>query len=115
MELKELREKIYKEQFWDYDYQEGSDKAKEVLYSLENLKTNPVLLDYVFMCLRKNEIELKEYFFILVHVEHRRDVFDKIINKVFNSVDEAEDFARSGEDISDGLMFERYSIKKIGE
>jgi hypothetical protein len=31
--LNELREKIYKQQFWEYDYDNGCEKANEVLES----------------------------------------------------------------------------------
>jgi hypothetical protein len=52
-ELNELKNKIYKEQFFDYD--ETVD-AEKVLDALQNLKSNPKLLDYVMKCLVSQKI-----------------------------------------------------------
>lgn len=110
--LEELREKIYKEQFWEYEYEEGCKKANEVLKSIENINKNPLLLDFIIKSLIENKIELKEYFYIVVHNEYRTKIFDVIIEKVFNSLDEAEEYARNGE-FPETLLFEKYSIKSI--
>ena len=110
--LNELREKIYKQQFWEYDYDNGCEKANEVLESLEKIKQNPVLLDYVLKCLVSNEIEIKEYFYLIVHQEHRTKIYDVVIDKIFNSIEEAEDYARNGS-FQESLLFEKYSIKSI--
>lgn len=109
--LNELREKIYKEQFFEYDY-DGCEKANEVLESLEKIKQNPFLLDYVLKCLVSNEIEIKEYFYLIVHKEHRANVYDIVIDKVFNSIEEAEDYTRNNT-FPESLLFEKYSIKSI--
>jgi IS30 family transposase len=110
--LNELREKIYKQQFWEYDYDNGCEKANEVLESLEKIKQNPVLLDYVLKCLVSNEIEIKEYFYLIVHQEHRTKIYDVVIDKIFNSIEEAEDYARNGS-FTESLLFEKYSVKSI--
>jgi hypothetical protein len=110
--LNELREKIYKQQFWEYNYDNGCEKANEVLESLEKIKQNPILLDYVFKCLVSNELEIKEYFYLIVHQEHRTKIYDVVINKIFNSIEEAEDYARNGS-FSESLLFEKYSVKSI--
>jgi hypothetical protein len=110
--MEELREKIYKEQFWEYSYDNGCEKANEVLKSIENISKNPLLLDFVLKSLSKNEIELKEYFYIVVHQEHRGRVYDEIINKIFNSIEDAEEYSRNGE-FPERLLFEKYSIKSI--
>jgi len=110
--LNELREKIYNQQFWEYDYDNGCEKAYEVLESLEKIKQNPVLLDYVLKCLVSNEIEIKEYFYLIVHQEHRTKIYDVVIDKIFNSIEEAEDYARNGS-FPESLLFEKYSIKSI--
>jgi hypothetical protein len=112
MSSEELREKIYKEQFWEYNYDEGCEKANEVLKSIENISRNPLLLDYVLKSLSKNQIELKEYFYIIAHQEYRNKIYDTIIDKIFNSIEEAEEYARIGE-FPVSLMFEKYSIKSI--
>lgn len=110
--MEELREKIHKEQFWEYDYDNGCEKANEVLKSIENISKNPLLLDFVLKSLSKNEIELKEYFYIIVHQEHRGRIYDEIINKTFNSIEDAEEYSRNGE-FPERLLFEKYSIKSI--
>jgi hypothetical protein len=110
--LNELREKIYKQQFWEYDYDNGCEKANEVLKSLEKIKQNPVFLDYVLKCLVSNEIEIKEYFYLIVHRQYRTRVHDVVIDKVFNSIEEAEDYAINGS-FPEFLWFEKYSIKSI--
>jgi hypothetical protein len=110
--MENLREKLYKTQFWEYDYDNGCEKANEVLKSLETIKENPMLLEFVLKCLVKNEIKLKKYFYIIVHREHRGVIYDVIINKIFDSVDEAEKYSRCGE-FPDSLLYERYSIKPI--
>lgn len=110
--MEELREKIYKEQFWEYDYDNGCEKANEVLKSIENINKNPLLLEFVLKSLSKNKIELKPYFYIIVHQEYRTKIFDKIIDKIFNSIEDAEEYARNGE-FPDSLSFEKYSIKSI--
>jgi hypothetical protein len=110
--LNELREKIYKQQFWEYDSDNGCEKANEVLESLEKIKQNPLLLDYVLKCLFSNEIEIKEYFYLIVHKEHRTKIYDSVIDRIFNSIQEAEDYARNGS-FPEPLLFEKYSIKSI--
>lgn len=110
--MKELREKIYKEQFWEYDYNNGCEKANEVLKSIENISKNPLLLEFVLKSLLKNEITLKEYFYIVVHKQYKTKKFDIIIDKIFDSIDEAEEYTRVT-NFSDSLLFEKYSIKSI--
>ncbi len=111
-DLNSLREKIYQQQFWEYNYDNGCEKANEVLQSLEKIKQNPVLLDYVLRCLISNEIEIKEYFYLIVHQEHRGKFYDNVIDKIFNSIEEAEYYARHGS-FPQSLLFEKYSIKSI--
>jgi IS30 family transposase len=110
--LNELRENIYKQQFWEYNYDNGCEKANEVLESLEKIKQNPILLDYVFKCLVSNQLEIKEYFYLIIHQEHRTKIYDVVIDKIFNSIEEAEDYARNGS-FSESLLFEKYSVKSI--
>lgn len=110
--MKELRELIYNEQFLEWNYEGGCDKANEVLEEIELINKNPMLLNYVLKALILNGIEIKDYFYIVVHTEYRGKVYDTTIRKIFNSVEEAETYARTG-DWSDGLLFEKYSIKTI--
>lgn len=110
--MEELREKIYKEQFYEYDYDGGCEKANDVLKSIENIKKNPLLLDFVLKSLSNNQIEIKEYFYIVVHQQCRTKFFDIILDKIFNSNKEAENYARNGE-FPKSLMFEKYTIKSI--
>ena len=112
MNSEELRKKIYKEQFWEYNYDEGCEKANEVLKSIENISKNPLLLDYILKSLSKNQIELKEYYYIIIHQEYKNKIYNKVVDKIFNSIEEAEEYARIGK-FPDGLLFEKYSIKSI--
>jgi hypothetical protein len=99
--MKELREKIYKEQFWEYDYDNGCEKANEVLKSLEKLDTNPMLLKYVLKCLENINIKQDDFYYIIVTIEHYRrlsnlcNTNDIIIKKIFNNKEEAEDYAEN--------------------
>lgn len=110
--LTELREKIYNQQFWEYNYDNGCEKANEVLLSLENIKQNPVLLDYVLKCLISNEIEIKEYFYLVVHQQHGGKIYDTVIDRIFNSIKDAEEYGKNGS-FPESLLFEKYSIKSI--
>jgi hypothetical protein len=113
-DLNELREEIYKRQFWEYDYDNGCEKANEVLKSLEKIKQNPVLLDYVLRCLSLNEIEDKEYYYLTVHPQKHNRTYEVIIDKVFNSIEDAQYHAWIGE-FPESLLFEKYSIKTINK
>lgn len=67
--LNELKDKIYKEQFFDYD---ETVNPKKVLDELQNLKNNPKLLDYVIKCLNNQKISTIpiKFYAIVVNKEH---------------------------------------------
>ncbi len=75
--LNELKDKIYKEQFFDYD--ETVD-AEKVLDALQNLKNNPKLLDYVIKCLSNQEIATipNKFYAVVVNAELRMEYDEKI-------------------------------------
>jgi len=69
--LDEQCEEINKEQFYTENenedgVQEIISDGKEVLKSLQNLKNNPKLFDYVIKCLSKEGIYLKDKYFSVV-------------------------------------------------
>lgn len=111
--MKELREEIYKKQFFEYEYDNGCEKANEVLKSIENIDKNPLLLNYVFKSLEKAGFPQPTLHYIVVHQKYRTQVFDHIINKVFNSFEEAENYTRNSENFESEFWFEPYSIKFI--
>jgi hypothetical protein len=76
-ELNEIKDKIYKEQFFDYD--ETVD-AKIVLDELQNLKNNPKLLDYVIKCLNHQEIATvpDKFYCVVVNAESRMPYDEKV-------------------------------------
>jgi len=80
-ELNEIKDKIYKEQFFDYD--ETID-AKIVLDELQNLKNNPKLLDYVIKCLNSQEIATvpDKFYCVVVNAESRMP-YDEQIHGTF--------------------------------
>jgi hypothetical protein len=51
---------------------------------------------------------------LIVHQEHRTKIYDVVIDKIFNSIEEAEDYARNGS-FPEYLLFEKYSIKTINK
>ena len=77
VELNELKDKIYKEQFFDYD--ETID-AEKVLDALQNLKNNPKLLDYVIKCLANQKIATvpDKFYCVVVNAELRMEYNEKI-------------------------------------
>lgn len=81
--LNELCDKIYKEHFFDYD--ETVD-AKEVLDALQNLKSNPKLLDYVIKCLAKQNIATipSKFYSVTVNAELRMP-YNEQIHKTFEA------------------------------
>ena len=76
-ELNELKDKIYKEQFFDYD--ETVD-AEKVFDALQNLKNNPKLLDYVIKCLANQKIATvpHKFYCVVVNAELRMEYDEKI-------------------------------------
>lgn len=139
--LDDLKEKIYKEQFFDYD--ETID-AEVVLDSLQNLRSNPKLLDYVLKCLAKEKIDVHPHNFYAVVVnaetimpynEKIHKTFeayikycvegdfgikkrDHLLKKVYDGMGdiELEMMKSEGEDIwaFGNTKFERYTIHVIG-
>jgi hypothetical protein len=108
--MENLVDKIYKKQFFEYDYDNGCEKAREVLEALQTLDTNPLLLQYVLKCLKDKNIEQKPYYYIVVKQEYRGDVIETAVNKVFESVTEAEHYATYGK-FPYSILFEPYIIK----
>ncbi len=80
-ELNELKDKIHKEQFFDYD-----DKvdAEKVLNELQNLKNNPKLLDYVIKCLANQKISTtpSKFYAIVVNKESPKPYDEKMWEKI---------------------------------
>jgi len=76
-ELNELKDKIYKEQFFDYD--ETVD-AEKVLDALQDLKNNPKLLDYVIKCLVNQKISTipNKFYAVVVNAELRMEYHEQI-------------------------------------
>jgi len=133
-ELNELKNKIYKEQFFDYD--ETVD-AEKVLDALQNLKSNPKLLDYVMKCLVSQKIgtQPRKFYCIIIHKEHFRpydenfwkqfdaeNPFGKwmkecvegkwdmkkediLFPKVFNSISDIEDFCKNIDEVKKEIPF----------
>ncbi len=138
--LDELREKLYKEQYFDYD--ESTHVANHALEDVQNnLKTNILLLDFVLKSLKNQGILIKTnpLYYIVVHHEYHKHPYkkevhktyeawakvfidqprdsdiikeDKIIDRVFASVEEAEDFIKS-DNYDEILKFEKYTVKKL--
>lgn len=79
--LNELKDKIYNEQFFDYD---ETINCKKVLDALQNLKNNPKLMDYVIKCLANQEIETvpNKFYAVVVNSELRME-YDKNIHGTF--------------------------------
>jgi hypothetical protein len=138
-ELNELKDKIYKEQFFDYD---ETISCEKVLEELQNLKNNPKLLDYVIKCLGNQNIDTvpHKFYCILVNEEKRMEYNEKIhktfeeyknhcvdsdfglkkqehlLKKVYNGIVDIENEMMknySGE-IFGNIKFEKYSIHEIG-
>ena len=125
------------------DHNETIDAVK-VLDELQNLKSNPKLLDYVIKCLNNQEIATvpDKFYCVVVNAELRmpynekiHGTFekykqfcvdgdyglkkqDKLLSKVFNGIAEIEDYAieNEGEEIIGfgNTKFQRYSIHEIG-
>ena len=75
--LNELKDKIYKEQFFDYD---ETISCEKVLEELQNLKNNPKLLDYVIKCLANQKIATipNKFYAVVVNAELRMEYNEKI-------------------------------------
>jgi len=140
-ELNEIKDKIYKDQFFDYD--ETVD-AKIVLDELQNLKNNPKLLDYVIKCLNHQEIATVpgKFYCVVVNAESRmpynkqiHGTFEKykqfcvdgnfglkkrdhLLKKVYNGIGDIENkmMKSEGEEIFGfgHTKFEDYSIRELG-
>lgn len=142
-ELNKLKDIIYRNQFHEEDEREdgtveiSSGGAENVLEALQNLKKNPLLLDYVLKCLASQEMFLtSKHFYITVHIEHTMPYNEKIhkdfetykkfcidgdfhktneniiIPEVFNNISDAENFARNIKD-DEKILFETYTINEI--
>jgi hypothetical protein len=138
-ELNELKDKIYKEQFFDYD---ETISCEKVLEELQNLKNNPKLLDYVIKCLTNQEIGITDKFYsVVVNAEKRMEYDEKVhgtfekykkfcidgdfglkkrdhlLTKVYNNIEEIEnDMMKSEEEIFGfgTTKFHKYTIHKLG-
>jgi hypothetical protein len=139
--LNELKDKIYKEQFFDYD---ETANAENVLDALQNLKNNPKLLDYVIKCLAEQKIATvpNKFYCVVVNAELRMEydekihkTFDKykqfcvdsdfglkkrdhLLMKVYNCIDHIENemMGRDGEEIFGfgNTKFQKYTIYEVG-
>ncbi len=85
--LNELKDKIHKEQFFDYDETVDCEK---VLSELQNLKNNPKLLDYVIKCLANQQIITvpDKFYCVVVNAELRME-YDKKIHGTFEKYKES--------------------------
>jgi hypothetical protein len=140
-ELNELKDKIYKEQFFDYD--ETID-AEKVLDELQNLKNNPKLLDYVIKCLANQKIATvpDKFYCVVVNAELRMEyneqihgTFEKykqfcvdgdfglkkrdhLLKKVYNGIGDIENemMKSEGEEIFGfgNTKHQKYSIHELG-
>lgn len=139
--LNELKDKIYKEQFFDYD---ETISCEKVLEELQNLKNNPKLLDYVIKCLANQEIATitNKFYAVVVNAELRMEYNEKIhgtfekykqfcvdgdfglkkrdhlLTKVYKCIGDIEnDMMKSeGEEIFGfgNTKFQKYSIHELG-
>ena len=140
-ELNELKDKIYKEQFFDYD---ESVDAEKVLDALQNLKNNPKLLDYVIKCLANQKIATvpDKFYCVVVNAELRMEYNEKIhgtfekykqfcvdgdfglkkrdhlLTKVYNGIGDIENemMKSEGEEIFGfgHTKFQNYTIHELG-
>ena len=95
--LSDLRELIYKKQFWEYD--KDCDKAAEVLEQIEKISSNPKLLEYVILCLKGNSIDLnKSYYYVEALPEMHKKIYPHALPKIFSNIDDADNWARKGID-----------------
>ena len=112
-ELEKLREKIFTEQFYDYDDgHNSSKKADNVLKAIQNIGTNPMLVNYVLKCLTNIGLDQHTLFYIVVLKEnpYKENAIGEIIYpKVFHSELEAISHAES----MDNYLGYRYSIREI--
>lgn len=131
--LDKIKEDVYKEQFFDY---EQTIDAKEVLNSLQNLKDNPTLLDYVLKCLREQKLR-NGGLCVVINIETIPEYKEKIhqtfelyekhvinggfgkkkrdvpILKVFHSLHDLKEAVRNY-DTDNECKFEKYTIHEIG-
>lgn len=136
--LDELKKKIYKEQFYDY---EDPVSPMLVLDELQNLKRNPRLLDYVLKCMAKQEIAVlpTKFYCVVVNVEERpvynekvHGTFEKylkfciaekkgdiLLREVYPSLYDIEKIMMNKPvvdliDLTD-TRYQKYTIKEIGQ
>ncbi len=139
--LNELKDKIYKEQFFDYDETVSCEK---VLEELQNLKNNPKLLDYVIKCLANQKIDTvpDKFYCVVVNAELRMEYNEKIhgtfekykqfcvdgdfglkkrdhlLTKVYNGIGDIENemMKSEGEEIFGfgHTKFQNYTIHELG-
>jgi hypothetical protein len=136
--LDELKQKIYKEQFHDY---EDPVSPMMVLDELQNLKKNPRLLDYVLKCLANQQITTvpNRFYCAVVQVEERPAYNEKIhgtfekyvkfciaekkgdilLRQVYPSLYDMEKIMMNKPvvdliDLAD-TRFQKYTIKEIGQ
>jgi hypothetical protein len=139
--LNELKDKIYKEQFFDYD---ETISCEKVLEELQNLKNNPKLLDYVIKCLANQKIATvpDKFYCVVVNAELRMEyneqihgTFEKykqvcvdgdfglkkrehLLTKVYNGIGDIENemMKSEGEEIFGfgNTKYQKYSIHELG-
>jgi hypothetical protein len=139
--LNELKDKIYKEQFFDYD---ETISCEKVLEELQNLKNNPKLLDYVIKCLANQKIATipNKFYAVVVNTELRMEYDEKIhgtfekykefcvdgdfglkkldhlLTKVYNGIGDIENemMKSEGEEIFGfgNTKHQKYSIHELG-
>lgn len=139
--LNELKDKIYKEQFFDYD---ETISCEKVLEELQNLKNNPKLLDYVIKCLANQKIATipNKFYAVVVNAEVMMEYDEKIhgtfekyiqfcvdgdfglkkrehlLNKVYNGIGDIENemMKSEGEEIFGfgNTKYQKYSIHELG-
>jgi hypothetical protein len=140
-DLNELKDKIYKEQFFDYD---ETISCEKVLEELQNLKNNPKLLDYVIKCLDNQKIATipNKFYAVVVNAELRMEYNEKIhgtfekykqfcvdgdfglkkrdhlLTKVYDSIGDIENemMKSEGEEIVGfgNTKFQKYSVHELG-
>jgi hypothetical protein len=103
--LNQLKDKIYKEQFFDYDEIISCEK---VLDELQNLKNNPKLLDYVIKCLANQNITTipNKFYCVVVNAEKRME-YNEVIHKSF------EEYKKHCIDGDFGLKKQDYLLTKV--
>jgi len=88
----ELEKKLL-DHYWNYD--DGQSRVEAIFRDLKNIKNNPLLLHLIVENLADQNIDLeKTFYYIEVSVYEELDdkEYNKTINELFDTIDEADLF-----------------------